>query len=118
MAEGWARALRSSDIEAYSGGTKPHGLDPRAVAAMREAGIDISHQTSKRPEEIGVNFDVVVTVCDSAKENCPIWPGARMMHVSIEDPPRLAATAKTEEEAMSHYRRVRDQIRTFVETFK
>jgi arsenate reductase len=116
MAEGWARKLKSAEIEAYSAGTKPHGLDPRAVRAMAEAGVDISGQKSKRPEEIGVALDVVVTVCDSAREACPAMPGARIVHVGFADPPRLAKGAASEEEAMGHYRRVRDEIRAFVET--
>ena len=116
MAEGWARALKSSDIDAYSAGTSPHGLNPLAVRAMQEAGVDISKHTSKRPEQIGVAFDVVVTVCDSAHESCPIMPGARIVHVGFDDPPRLAKDASNDDEAMPHYRRVRDEIRAFVET--
>ncbi|MBX3403748.1 MAG: arsenate reductase ArsC [Phycisphaeraceae bacterium] len=116
MAEGWARALRPDQVEAYSAGTQPHGLNPLAVRAMAEVGVDISKQTSKRPGDIGVIFDVVVTVCDSAHESCPIIPGARIVHVGFDDPPRLAKAAATDEEAMRHYRRVRDEIRAFVET--
>jgi arsenate reductase len=116
MAEGWARALKSDQIEAFSAGTSPHGLNPLAVRAMRELGVDISRHTSKRPEEIGVPFDVVVTVCDSAHEACPIFPGARTVHVGFDDPPRLAKDAKTDDEAMLHYRRVRDEIQAFVQT--
>jgi arsenate reductase (thioredoxin) len=118
MAEGWARALRADEIESHSAGIKPLGLDPRAVKAMKEAGVDISNHVSKRPEEIPLKFDVVVTVCDSARESCPVWLGAKMIHAGFADPPRLAAGAKNEEEAMSHYRRVRDEIRQFIETFK
>lgn len=116
MAEGWARSLRGDVIEAYSAGTNPHGLNPLAVRAMAEAGVDISGHWSKRPEEIGVEFDVVVTVCDSAHESCPVLPGARVVHAGFDDPPRLARGARSEEEAMGHYRRVRDEIRAFVET--
>lgn len=116
MAEGWARTLRPDTIEAYSAGTDPHGLNPRAVQAMAEVGVDISRATSKRPGDLGLSFDVVVTVCDSAHESCPVLPGARVVHAGFEDPPRLAKTAKTEEEAMVHYRRVRDQIRAFIES--
>lgn len=115
MAEGWGRALKSVEMESYSAGTHPHGLNPLAVRAMKEAGVDISGQTSKRPEEIGVQFDVVVTVCDSAHEACPVLPGARVVHVGFDDPPRLAKGAANEEEAMGHYRRVRDEIRAFIE---
>lgn len=116
MAEGWAKALKAGEVEAFSAGTDPHGMNPRAVAAMREAGVDISKHTSKRPQDLGVTFDVVVTVCDSAHEACPVFPGARIVHVGFDDPPRLAKAAKTDEEAMGHYRRVRDEIRAFVET--
>lgn len=116
MAEGWAKALKANQIEAYSAGTSPHGLNPFAVRAMAEAGVDVSRNESKRPEDIGVPFDVVVTVCDSAHESCPIIPGARIVHVGFDDPPRLAKDAKSDDEAMSHYRRVRDEIRAFILT--
>ena len=116
MAEGWAKALKAGEVEAFSAGTDPHGMNPRAVAAMREAGVDISTHTSKRPQDLGVKFDVVVTVCDSAHEACPVFPGARVVHVGFDDPPRLAKAARTDEEAMGHYRRVRDEIRAFIET--
>lgn len=119
MAEGFARALRGGALDAHSAGTNPHGLNPLAVRAMKEAGIDISWHTSKTPRDLaasGVKIDVVVTVCDSAHETCPVIPGARIVHAGFDDPPRLAKTAASEEEAMQHYRRVRDEIRTFVET--
>jgi ACR3 family arsenite transporter len=115
MAEGWARALRSDRIEAHSAGTHPHGLNPLAVRAMAEAGVDIRGHASKRPESIGLPFDVVVTVCDAAHESCPVFPGARTVHVGFDDPPRLAAGAATDDDAMPHYRRVRDEIRAFIE---
>lgn len=116
MAEGWAKALRSDRIEALSAGTDPHGLNPLAVRAMGEAGVDISGHASKRPEELPGPIDIVVTVCDSAHEHCPMLAGARIVHVGFDDPPRLARGARDEEEAMTHYRRVRDEIRAFVET--
>ena len=117
MAEGWARHSKSASIEAFSAGTRPHGLDPRAVQVMKEAGVDISGQRSKSVQSLlDVPFDVVVTVCDSAREACPVFPGgAKVVHVGFEDPPTLARQASSEEEALSHYRRVRDQIRAFVE---
>lgn len=115
MAEGWARALLCGRIEAHSAGTHPQGVNPRAVRAMAEVGIDISHHSSRRPEDIGVPFDVVVTVCDSAHEACPLLPGAHVIHMPFDDPPRLAAHASTDEDAMVHYRRVRDEIRVLVE---
>ncbi len=118
MAEGWARQLKGQVIEAYSAGIETHGLNPRAVAVMAEAGVDISGHRSKLVGELSdVSFDVVVTVCGHAHETCPALPGApRVVHVGFDDPPRLAQSAKTEEEALTHYRRVRDEIRTFVES--
>lgn len=119
MAEGWARHLRGEDLESYSAGIEKHGLNPRAVRVMAEAGADISGHRSKHVDELrDVSFDYVVTVCDHAHESCPMWLGgkARVVHVGFDDPPRLAQNAETEEEALSHYRRVRDEIRAFVET--
>jgi arsenate reductase (thioredoxin) len=117
MAEGWARHLKGDTIEPYSAGIEVHGLNPLAVKVMAEAGVDISHHRSKHVDELkNVRFDYVVTVCDHANEHCPVFPGkAKRLHVGFEDPPRLAKTAKTEEEAMGIYRRVRDEIRNFVE---
>ncbi len=118
MAEGWARALRSEWLAAFSAGTKPQELNPLAVRAMAEAGIDISRHRSKHADELTeVAFDWVITVCDAAREACPILPGrARVLHHSFDDPPRLAQAARSDTEAMAHYRRVRDEIRSFVET--
>jgi arsenate reductase len=118
MAEGFARALRSARIDAYSAGTEPHGLNRLAVRAMSESGVDISTHTSKHVSDLAsVPFDVVVTVCDSARESCPVFHGrARVVHRSFDDPPRLAAGARSDEEALRHYRRVRDEIREFVES--
>lgn len=117
MAEGWAKALRADTVEAYSAGTNPQGVNRLAVQAMREVGVDITGHYSKRPEELGVAFDFVVTVCDSAHESCPVFPGgARVVHVGFDDPPRLAKDATSDEEALPHYRRVRDEIRAFIET--
>jgi arsenate reductase len=117
MAEGWTRHLRSDLIEPYSAGVEVHGLNPRAVRVMAEAGVDISGQRSKHVDEVkDVLFDCVVTVCDDARERCPFFPGkARVMHVSFDDPPRLAQAARNEEEALNCYRRVRDEIRAFIE---
>jgi arsenate reductase len=118
MAEGWARHLKGDSIDAFSAGIAPHGLDPRAVRVMAEAGVDISGHRSKHVDDLaGQPFDYVVTVCDHANEHCPIFPGAtRRVHVSFEDPPRLARNARSEQEALAHYRRVRDGIRAFIET--
>ena len=117
MAEGWAGKLYPGVIEAYSAGTAPHGLDPRAAKVMAEAGVDISGHRSKHADELkDIPFDLVVTVCDKARESCPVWFGkAKKMHRSFEDPPFLAKDAKTEEEALAPYRRVRDEIRKFLE---
>ena len=117
MAEGWAHALKGDVIEAYSAGIETHGMNPNAIKVMAEAGVDITGQHSKKADElINVPFDVVVTVCGHANETCPMWLGskARVVHVGFDDPPKLAKTAKTEEEALGHYRRVRDEIRRFV----
>lgn len=115
MAEGWARALLSGRIEAHSAGTHPQTLNLRAVRAMSECGVDISKHQPKRPEDIGLHFDAIVTVCDSAYESCPAIPGIRTIRAPFDDPPRLAAYAASEDDAMAHYRRVRDEIRAFVE---
>lgn len=116
MAEGWARALKGDVIEPYSAGIETHGMNPRAVKVMAEAGVDISGQRSKHVDELAdVAFDVVVTVCDRANESCPFFPGnARRIHVGFDDPPALAKSAASEEEALGHYRRVRDEIRQYV----
>lgn len=118
MAEGWARHLKGDVIEAWSAGTDPHGMNQRAITAMREVGVDISSQSSKHVDSLSnISFDYVVTVCGHADENCPVFPGqTRVVHVGFDDPPKLAADAKSDEEAMVHYRRVRDEIRAFVET--
>jgi arsenate reductase len=117
MAEGWTRALLGSSIEAYSAGVAPQTLDPRAVAAMNEAGVDISSHRAKHVDDLdGIDFDCVVTVCGRAQRNCPAFPGlARRIHAGFDDPPELARDAETESEALEPYRRVRDEIREFVQ---
>lgn len=118
MAEGWARHLKSAELEAWSAGIEKHGMNPHAVAVMREAGVDLSRQFSKTPAEIGpVPFDYVITVCGHADEHCPSFPpGTRVVHVGFEDPPRLTRHLPDGEEKLAVYRRVRDEIRRFVET--
>jgi arsenate reductase len=118
MAEGWAKHLKSDGINAYSAGVSPHGMNLSAVRVMREAGVDISNHTSKHLDALSdVTFDYVVTVCGHAHETCPAFPGlAKVVHVGFDDPPALAKQARNEEEALSHYRRVRDEIRDFVRT--
>ncbi len=117
MAEGWARALKGDVLEPFSAGIETHGLNPNAVKVMAVAGVDISGQRSKHLDELkNVRFDYVITVCDHAHEACPLFPGrTQVVHVGFDDPPRLARMAQNEEEALGHYRRVRDEIRAFVE---
>ncbi len=118
MAEGWARHLKGAQIQAWSAGLEKHGLNPHAVKVMAEAGVDISRQRSKTLAELGpVEVDYVVTVCGHADENCPVFPGkTRVVHVGFEDPPKLTAHLPDGEQKLAVYRRVRDQIRHFVET--
>jgi arsenate reductase len=118
MAEGWARHLRGDAIEASSAGVEPHGMNPLAVKVMAEAGVDITPQRSKHVDELSaVPLDYVVTVCGHANETCPTFPGTtKRVHVGFDDPPQLAKSANSEEEALGHYRRVRDEIRAWVET--
>jgi arsenite-transporting ATPase len=118
MAEGWARHLKGDVLEAYSAGIETHGLNPNAVKVMAEAGVDISGHRSKRVDELAdIAFDVVVTVCGHAHETCPTFFGApKVVHVGFDDPPRLAKAARNEAEALDGYRRVRDEIRRFIET--
>jgi arsenate reductase len=117
MAEAWTRVLKGGQIEAYSAGVDPHAVDPRAVQAMAEVGIDISNQASKDVDTLEhIEFKYVITLCDQAHQACPIFPAkTRMLRVGFDDPPRLAADAQTEEDAMVPYRRVRDEIKAFVE---
>jgi len=118
MAEGWARHLLGERIEPYSAGIEAHGMNPNAVKVMAEAGVDISGQSSKLASTLAdVPFDLVVTVCGHADEHCPAFLGkSRVVHAGFDDPPKLAKSATTEEEALGHYRRVRDEIRGFVES--
>ena len=116
MAEGWAKKLREDDIAAYSAGVQTKPVDPRAIKAMGEVGVDISGQRSKHVIEFkDQEFDYVVTLCGQARETCPLFPGkTKVVHHGFEDPPQLAEGAKTEEKAMSYYRRIRDEIKEFV----
>ena len=114
MAEGWTRRLKSDIIDAYSAGIEPCGINPTAVEVMAEAGVDISGHNSKHMDELkGIDFDYVVTVCDSARERCPVFPGkARMYHKSFDDPAAFSGSA---EEIRAGFCRVRDEIKKFVE---
>jgi arsenate reductase len=118
MAEGWARHLKGDMIEPYSAGIEAHGLNPLAVKVMAEVGVDISKQRSKTIAELPeIKFDCVVTVCDNAHESCPVFSSrTKVIHVGFDDPPRLAVDAKTDEGRLAIYRRVRDEIRAFVES--
>jgi arsenate reductase (thioredoxin) len=122
MAEGWTRAMKGDVAEVYSAGIETHGLNQTAVEVMAEVGVDISTHISKHVDTLRhIAFDVVITVCDNARETCPFFPGAKkMLHVGFADPPALAKTLAAqgaeEEEQRNCYRRVRDEIRAFVET--
>ncbi|MDP2982250.1 MAG: arsenate reductase ArsC [Candidatus Latescibacter sp.] len=118
MAEGWTHLLCGDTIDVYSAGIETQGLNPNAVKVMAEAGVDISGYKSKNVNDLlHIPFDYVITVCGHAFENCPYFPGkAKVLHVGFDDPPKLATDAKTGEEALTHYRRVRDEIKAFVET--
>ncbi len=109
---------KGDSFEPYSAGIEAHGLNPRAVRVMREAGVDISGQRSERAEALGqIPFDLVVTVCGNARESCPAYPGrTKVIYAGFDDPPRLAEGAGSEEEALGHFRRVRDETKAFVET--
>ncbi|MDA8746091.1 arsenate reductase ArsC [Rubripirellula amarantea] len=116
MAEGWTRHVHDEAIEAYSAGIEAHGLNPNAAHVMKEAGVDISDQTSKLADSLeDIALDLVVTVCGHADENCPTFlTKAKVVHVGFDDPPKLAKDAASEDEALDHYRRVRDEIQHFV----
>ncbi len=118
MAEGWARHLKVDLLEPYSAGIVKHGMNPHAVKIMAEAGVDLSKHYSKTLDDIGpVHFDYVVTVCGHANAHCPIFPGkAKVIHVGFEDPPKLTRDLPDGEAKLAVYRRVRDEIRRFVET--
>ena len=116
MAEGWARHLKGDYVEPYSAGIETHRLNPNAVKVMAEAGVDISGHYSKLLDELkDIDFDYVITVCDNAHQSCPMFPGkTKVIHVGFDDPPRLAKEVKTEEEILNIYRRVRDEIKAFI----
>lgn len=114
IAEGWARHLKGNVIDAYSAGIWPVGLNPITVKVMAEAGVDISTQTSKHVDELlGIDFDYVVTLCDNARQQCPVFDGkAKLFHRAFEDP---TFTLGSEEEIMAVFRKTRDDIRAFVQ---
>ena len=118
MAEGWARHLYRDLLAAYSAGVEPTVLNPDAVRVMAEAGVDISEQRSKHVDDLeDISFDVVIAVCDGAYESCPVFPGpAKVIRRTFDDPPRVAKGAASEAERLAPYRRVRDEIREFVQS--
>ncbi len=113
MAEGWARAIKADSIEAWSAGTDPKDVNPKAIQVMAEAGVDISGQKSKHVESLmDIPFDFVITLCGDARDTCPIFPGdAKVVHHGFDDPARAEGL---EEEILKVFRRVRDEIRDFV----
>jgi arsenate reductase len=117
MAEGWCRHLLPDVFDCASAGIEKHGLNPLAVKVMAESGVDISAHCSKTTAELGdEEFDFVITVCGHADENCPFFPAkTKVIHHGFDDPPKLAANAGSEEEALGHYRRVRNEIRDFIQ---
>lgn len=118
MAEGFVNQLRAADFRAYSAGVEPRGLDPLAVEAMAEVGVDISAAVSKSVDDLPmhIEFDFVVTLCGHARETCPFFPStARRIHKGFDDPPKLAEGLVDREEVLNCYRGVRDAIRAFVE---
>lgn len=116
MAEGWLRLLGGEKIEVHSAGIEAHGLNPRAVEVMKEAGVDISLHSSKTIDAVqGMEFDFVITVCDNAREQCPYFPAKSvMLHHDFPDPARATGNEK---EVMLAFRSVRDQIRRYCQAF-
>jgi arsenate reductase len=115
MAEGWGKALKSDQFNFYSAGTKKHGLNPNAIKVMKEVDIDITTHESNTTDELPkVTMDYVFTVCSDAHENCPFFPDGKIIHVGFDDPPRLTKEMSDEEEILPVYRRVRDEIKEFV----
>ena len=116
MAEGLLRHDAGDLFEAFSAGTRPSRVRPEAIEVMRELGIDISSQRSKSVDEfMDQLFDYVLTVCDNAKESCPVFPGKTVtMHRGFEDP---AAFEGSPDERLAHFRRVRDELREYLSTF-
>lgn len=115
MAEGFCRHLFGQDFNVYSAGTKKHGMNERAIIVMKEIGIDISSHYSKTVEDLPqIAFDYVVTVCDAAKENCPYFSRGKTIHIGFQDPPALTNDMTNEDEILTIYRRVRDEIESAI----
>ena len=119
MAEGWTKKYWGHEFNVFSAGTKKHGMNDRAIKVMKEVGVDISSHYSKTVDELPyVTFDYIVTVCDHAHENCPYFPGGKIIHVGFQDPPALTKEMKDEEEILAVYRKVRDEVEAFVRDIK
>ena len=119
MAEGWTRKYWSHEFNVFSAGTKKHGMNQRAIQVMMEEGVDISTHISKTMDELpDVFFDYIVTVCDSAKESCPYFSGGKRVHIGFQDPPAITKDMKNEQEILSVYRSVRDEIHEVVVNLK
>ena len=116
IAEGYLRRFAGDHAEVYSAGVETHGVNPRAIAIMKEDGIDISGHTSNNIDEyLDIDFDFVITVCDNARERCPYFPTkAQKFHYNFPDP---AKARGTEMEIMAEFRSVRDMIKTYSEQF-
>jgi arsenate reductase (thioredoxin) len=116
IAEGYLRHFTKNKAEVYSAGIETHGVNPKAIAVMKEDGIDISKHTSNNIDEYkGIDFDYVITVCDNAKESCPYFPTkAKVFHQNFPDP---AKATGTEEEIRQQFRKVRDMIKLYCEKF-
>ena len=116
LAEGYLKYFAGDKALVYSAGIETHGVNPKAVAVMKEDGIDISSQTSNNINEyLDINFDIVITVCDHAHEKCPVFPSsAKKYHQNFSDPAKASGTS---EEIMNEFRKVRDQIKQYSKTF-
>ena len=116
IAEGYLRLYAKDKAEVYSAGIETHGVNPKAIAVMKEDGIDISHHTSNNVNEYrNIDFDFVITVCDNAKEQCPVFPStAKQFHYNFPDP---AKAKGTEDEIMQQFRNVRDEIKEYCKIF-
>ncbi|NLN95525.1 MAG: arsenate reductase ArsC [Bacteroidales bacterium] len=116
IAEGYLRHFTGNKADIYSAGIEAHGVNPKAIATMQEDGIDISNQTSNNIDEyLDVNFDFIITVCDNAKEQCPIFPGkARKFHFNFPDPAKATGSV---DEISEQFRQVREQIKIYCSNF-
>lgn len=119
MAEGFCRKYWGNEFRVYSAGTKKHGMNERAIKVMKEVGVDISSHYSKTVEELpDIKMDFVITVCDSARENCPFFPGGKVVHIGFQDPPALTKDMENEDKRLAVYRKVRDQIENTIKNLK